>query len=264
MPPGSGRAGARREGRVEDVDVDRVRKTGPVACRPRPLARPRRRCPDRATSCMKSAGDPVLALPGELRLARPVAAQADLHVALADPRAPARPAGTSACRGRARPRRPRLPVSVWVSKWTSPTRPVRGRAGAACPARRSSGRRRARSGIAPASTTSPTSALDRRRAVRGRVGRDAPAASPKSTTRSSAKPVDPGLEVRAGRRSSRRGSRAARSASPGRSETRSSVGAPRIDHVRRRPVRPGPRCRACRRRSRGRRSRVSRRRRATA
>ena len=76
---GLGRAGAGDERGVEDVDVDgQVRRAGADGLdrAPHDLADA-----EVADVVHEQAGDPALGLPGELRLARPVAAQADLRVA---------------------------------------------------------------------------------------------------------------------------------------------------------------------------------------
>ena len=94
---------------------------------------------------MKRRDDPALALPGELLLAGPVAAQPDLHVAARVDVALPRPAGTSACRARPRPRRAR--IRCRCGRRSGSAQRARGRARRrARRARRSSGRRRARSG----------------------------------------------------------------------------------------------------------------------
>ena len=85
----------------------------------------------------------------------------------------------------------------------------------------------------------------------GRTG-----ASPKSTTRSTLEGVDAGLEVRARAGSSRRGSPAGRTGSPG-GRRRGRPSARRRSRRRRPRARPGPRCTASRRRSGARRSRAS-------
>ena len=90
-----------------------------------------------------------------------------------------------------------VPVSVWVSKWTRPTAPWRLRAGADVGlGDRVVAAEHDRHGAGGDDLADGS--LDRR--VRaGRVGRASPGASPKSTTRSSARPSTPGLEVRPGR-----------------------------------------------------------------
>ena len=153
MPPGSGvpvpgaNAGS-------STSTSTVRKTGPPptisTARSTTAAIPRSR-----TSCMKNEVMPCSACQRELGLAGPVAAQADLHVARRVDDARLARAGTSACRARPRRRRP-------ACRCRCACRSGRGRRGRAasrtrgCPARRSSGRRRARSGCTPAATTSPT------------------------------------------------------------------------------------------------------------
>ena len=135
-------------------------------CRPKGTPGPRRRCrrrgrrPPRCPSARnvvhEERGDPALALPGELRLARPVAAQADLHVAGGVDARPARRAGASACRASAAGRRPR-----WRCRYARRSGRARRRRGGprrrGCRARRSSDRRRARSGSRRRRCTSPTS-----------------------------------------------------------------------------------------------------------
>ena len=189
----------------------------------------------------EEARDPALGLPRELLFAGPVAAQADLHVALGS-RAPPRRAGTSA--SRARPRRRRPP-----GRCRCGCRSGRGRPGRAA-------RRTARMsgsaiewsppstiGMAPAATTSPTVRTIASCEAAGSAG--ITAASPKSTTRSSATHRRPSRgAARAG--SSRRGSRAARSgfrAGP----RRGRPSARRRWRRRPRRARPGPACTACRR-----------------
>ena len=79
MPPGSGVPVPGRDRRVEHVDVDRqehrARADDPGGAADRVLDAERR------DVVHEQRRDPLLALPGELLLARPVAAQADLDVA---------------------------------------------------------------------------------------------------------------------------------------------------------------------------------------
>ena len=79
MPPGSGVSGPRGDRRVEHVDIDREED--------RAAADGADRAPhdlldaERANVVHEQRGDALLALPGELALTGPVAAQSDLHVA---------------------------------------------------------------------------------------------------------------------------------------------------------------------------------------
>ena len=174
---------------------------------------------------MKNARDPALGLPGELRSRRPVAAEADLDVARrVDVRRPRR-AGTSASRARRSTPKTSLPVSVCVSKWTRPTGPWRAAHG---PHVRLGDR------VVAAEHDRERAGVDapRRRAARsprasgpGRRGRPARRRSRRSgarrTRRRSASRCGPGGQLAA--RIARGPKRV-----PGRSETRSSVGAPTI------------------------------------
>ena len=115
-------------------------------------------------------------------------------------------------------------VSVWVSKWTIPTGPC-----AAAQARTQGPLTEwsppSVNGSAPAATTSPTSASMASWVRRGSVG--ITAASPKSITRSSAKASTPTSRCGPGGQLAARIARGAKQV-PGRSETRSSIGAPTI------------------------------------
>ena len=209
---------------------------------------------------MKNARDPALALPGELLLARPVAAQADLDVARRVDDALPRRAGTSACRARRSTPKTSVPVSVWVSKWTRPTGAVRCRAGAdvrlgdRVVAAEHDRHRAGRDDLADG-------ALDRR--VRLAPGRPGSPARRRSRRPQHLRRVDPGLEVRPGRAA--RGADRARAEARARAVGDEVVGRRADDRdVDARRARPGPACRAGRRRSAGPRSRASRRGRASA
>ncbi len=187
------RCRARRRGRAR-----RRRRSGTPARRPTAATAPPHHGadPELADVVHEEARDPALGLPGELGLAGPVAAQADLDVAHRVDLPPPRRGGTSASRARPRRRRPRCRCRCGC-------RSGRGRPGRArprrrgCRARRSSGRRRARSAMTPAASTSPTVASIAWCVLTGSAG--STGASPKSTIRSSGESVDLRLEVRAGR-----------------------------------------------------------------
>ena len=114
------------------------------------------------------------------------------------------------------------PVSVWVSKWTSPTGPC-----AAAHARTDGSviewSPPRTTGITPAASTWPTVASIAACEVTGSAG--ITGASPKSTTRSSANASSLTSRCGPGGELAPRIARGARRA-PGRSETRSSIGAP--------------------------------------
>ena len=216
------RPGARREGRVEDVDVDRE-EDGPVAD---DLDRPPDDLadPELADVVHEEARDPVLGLPGELGLARPVAAQADLDVAarvdvaLLDEPVHRRPVRDLDAED--------LGAGVGVGvEVDEADRAVAARRRRGCRARRSSGRRRARSGSrrrpAPGRRVASIAACVRTGSA-GITG-----ASPKSTTRSSAKASTFASRCGPGGQLAARIARGPKRV-PGRSETRSSVGAPTI------------------------------------
>ena len=235
-PPARGRPRAGRPRSCRRARASRCPERRPGRARRR---RPRGRTgPSPATSSARSTtaadaevahvvhedrGDPALALPAELR-PRPASSRAGRSGRSgAGRRGPARPAGTSACR--ARPRRPKtsVPVSVWVSKWTRPTGPcLRRRRG--CRARRSSGRRRGRSGSRRPRAPSPTSVSIASWVRAGSAGQHRRVAEVDDPQLLEARRPSPPGGARPG--SSPRGSPAGRSACPGRSETRSSVGAP--------------------------------------
>ena len=203
------RPGARRERRVEHVDVDRQVD--------RPLPDVRERSLDDladaevADVVHEERRDPALALPLELGRPRPVAAQADLRVARAGDRAPPRRGGTSASRASARRRTPRGPCRCAC------------RSGSARSARAARATADAHgsviewsppsvTGITPASTTSPTSvsiAACERAGSAGMHRRVAVVDDAQLGER-----IDPRLEVRARAGTTRRGSRAARTACP--------------------------------------------------
>ena len=190
-----GRPGARREGRVEHVDVDRhVDRPRP----PRARARARRplRMPCVADVVHEEARDPVLGAATRTRPA-PASSRADRSARTApDRRGPPRRGGTSASRASARRRRPPCPVSVCVSKWIEPDRPRRA-ATAAMSGSVIEWSPPSVTGSAPASTTSPTSRLDRRVRPR-RVGGDHRRVAVVDD-RQRGERVDARLEVRAGR-----------------------------------------------------------------
>ncbi len=115
-------------------------------------------------------------------------------------------------------------VSVWVSKWNMPTGPCAAAQARAVgsviewsPPRTS--------GMAPFESTSPTTASIAACESRGWPGRTA--ASPKSTTRSTSKASTPTSRCGPGGLLAARIARGAKLV-PGRSETRSSMGAPTI------------------------------------
>ena len=202
-PAGLGRPGAGREGRVEDVDVDREERR-PLADDLDRLVRRPRSMPSLRTSCAKKLVIPCSACHANSRSPGPVAAQADLDVARRVDRPLARRAGTSASRARPRRRRPPCPCRCAC-------RSGRGRRG---PWRAAQARMSGSAiewspprtiGIAPAASTCADGLLDRRvRASRGR--RAATGASPKSTIRSSSNASMLRLEVRP-RRAARRADR---------------------------------------------------------
>ena len=201
---------------------------------------------------------PCSLLPGELLVAGPVAAQADLHVARrVDVAGLDEPVHRAAVRERRR-RTSRAPVSVWVSKWTRPTGPwtsaqarMSGSAIEWSPPRMI--------GIAPAASTCADRVLDRD--VRAdRVGREDRRVAEVDDPQGAAQRVDAGL-AGAARRAARRADRPRAEA---RARARRTSARPSARRRSRRPrprARPGPRCRGGRRRSAGRRSRASRRRR---
>ena len=224
MPPGSGvpvpgaKAGS-------STSTSTLRNTGPAPTMPT-RALDHRADADLAHVVHEQRVMPRSCCQANSRLARPVAAQADLDVArrvdvaLLDEPVHDRPVREldaedllrrcrCGCRsGSARPgprRRAIARMSGSAIEW-SPPRMI---------------------GSAPASTTWPTSASIAA-CVRTGVGRAA------RRRRRSRRPAAPPcasiarLQVRAGRAARRRGSRAGRSGCPGRSETRSSVGAPTI------------------------------------
>ena len=116
------------------------------------------------------------------------------------------------------------PVSVWVSKCTTPTGPR-----VATHARTLGSviewSPPSSTGVAPAASTSPTTVSIAACERRGSPG--STAASPKSTTRSSAKASTPASRCGPGGLLAARIARGAKLV-PGRSETRSSIGAPTI------------------------------------
>ena len=174
---------------------------------------------------MKKLVIPLLGLPRELPLARPVAAQADLDVAPRVDDARPRRAGTSACRARPRRRRPRCRCRCACRSG----RGRRGRGRAAHGADVGLGDRvvaaehdRHRAG----GEHLPDGSLDRLVRARGVGGQHRPR---RRSRRSSA----PRTRRPSPRGAAPAGSSAARIArgpkrAPGRSETRSSVGAPTI------------------------------------
>ena len=149
MPPGSGvpvpgaNAGSRTSTSTREEDRARRRPR-------RSLRSTTSRMPEVAHVVHEERRDASLALPRELA-ARPASSRAARsgRTALASIGARLGRGGTSASRASARRRRPRVPVSVCVSKWTRPTGRDRAAHARARPARRSSGRRRARSGSRP-------------------------------------------------------------------------------------------------------------------
>ncbi len=211
IPPGSGvpvpgaNAGS-------STSTSTVRNTGPSPTTAT-VALDHLADPEVAHVVHEEARDPALGLPGELRLAGPVAAQADLHVPRAGRRGPPRRAGTSASRARPRRRRPRCPCRCACRSGRG--RPGHGVAATA----RTSGSAIEWSppstiGMAPASTTCAT-VSSIAACVRGRIGRDhgrvAEVDHPQRRER-----VDPRLEVRA--------RRAARGADRARAEARARAG----------------------------------------
>ena len=143
IPPGSGVPVPGANAGIEHVDVDGQERRRVADDRDRLLDD--RADPAIADVVHEEARDPVLRLPGELLLARPVAAQADLHVAGRRRRGRRARAGTSASRARPRRRRPPRPCPCACRNGRG--RPGRGpRPPPSRPARRSSGRRRGRSG----------------------------------------------------------------------------------------------------------------------
>ena len=206
------RAGAGRERRVEHVDVH-AQEHRAVADDRRARATTTVADAELAHVVHEQARDAALALPGELGLPRPVAAQADLDVARrVDVALLDEPVHDRAVRELGAEHL--SPVSVCVSKWISPTGPRR-RAIARMSGSAIEWSPPRITGSAPASTTWPTSASIASCVRTGSAG--STAASPKSTTRSTSKRVDARLQVRAGRAATRRGSRAGRSGCPGRS-----------------------------------------------
>ncbi len=140
---GLGCAGAGCEGRVEHVDVDRQEDGPPADDADRVLD-------DGADAPIahvvhEEARDPVLGLPRELFLSRPVAPQPDLDVAAPRRRARHARAGTWECRATPRHRTPprRCRCECRSGRARPGRAPLRRRARRA---RRWSGRRRARSG----------------------------------------------------------------------------------------------------------------------
>ena len=242
-PAGLGRPGAGRERRVEHVDVDG--QEGGARRRPaRARARHDLADPELADVVHEEARDPALGLPGEHVRRRASSRAGRSGRSAPGRRGPARPGGTSASRASARRRRPRVPVSVCVSKWTRPSGPWR----------------RAQRADVRLGDRVVAAEDDRDRAR----GDDLRRRSPRSPRASA--PGRPGSPARRrsrrraaprGRRrpprgaapagSSRRGSRAARTASrAGRRRGRRSA---RRRSRRRRPrARPDPRCTAGRRR----------------
>ena len=218
------RAGARREGRVEHVDVDREEH--------RQLADDRRRVsstiariPRSRTSCMKKLVIPLLRLPARTP-ARPASSRA-ARSARSGRRRRGRlgRAGTSACR--ARPRRRRPPRRCPCGCRSGRAQPARASAATALTSGSAIEWSPPRTiGIAPAATTWPTmrsiAAWFPRRIRAGTTG-----ASPKSTTRSSAIASSRASRCGPGGQPAARIARGPKRV-PGRSEVRSSIGAPTI------------------------------------
>ena len=222
-PARLGRPGPGREGGVEDVDVDReVDRPGPHRG-DGPLDG--RLDADLADVVHEDALDPLLALPGELLLAGPVAAEADLDVA----------AGVDVARfdepphrgavGDLDPEDDRAGVGVGVEVDQAdrpPWRAAQARMSGSAIAVVAAEDDRDRAGVEDVAD----GPLDR--LVACRPGRRAgPGASPKSTTRSSSKASTPASRWGPGGQLAARIARGPKRA-PGRSETRSSVGAPTI------------------------------------
>ena len=252
MPPGSGVPVPGMNAGVEHVDVDRqVDRPGPDGG---DRARDDLADAEVADVVGEQARDPVLGLPGELLLAGPVAAQADLGVAGAvelpavDQPADERPVRALDAEHLGAGVRVRVEVD-------HPDRPVdrgdgaHGRLGdrvvAAEHERDHAGGEHLADGR-----------LDR--GVRdARVGRDHGRVAEVDDAQLGER-VDLRLEVRARRAARRRGSRAARGARPG-GRRRGRPSARRRSRRRSPRARPGPRCRPCRRTSAARGSRASRR-----
>ena len=254
IPPGSGvPVPGANAGSSTSTSTDRNTGPSPTAAI---ASATTARMPRSRTSCMKCDVIPRSRLPGELLVAGPVAAQADLHVArrvdvagstsrYMDCRARAHaehlarrcPCG---CRSGSRPTGPCFSAQARMSgsaiEWSPPRMtgiaPAREHLRRPCP--------RSRGASGP-----------------GRPGGSARRRSRRPAAREARRRRPPGA-ARAG--SSPRGSPAGRSACPARRTSARPSGRRRSPRPRPR-ARRGPRCRAGRRRSAGRRSRASRRRR---
>ena len=219
-PARLGGAGAGREGGVEHVDVDRQERRAVADDGQRALER--RRDPLRAHLVHRDRGDALLLLPRELLGAGPVPAQADLGVAA---RVDVAVADEVVHRRAVR----ELHAVHAPGRYRCGCRSGAGRGGRAArrrrarPARRSSGRRRARSGSSPRSPPRRRCAGSRRATRPGRRGSRARRRSrPPRSSAIASTPVSrwgPGSPPAA---------RIARGPwrVPGDSETSSSIGAP--------------------------------------
>ena len=220
-PARLGRARPGRERGVEHVDVDGQERRAVADDLERALDD--RVDPELADVVHEERRDPALGLPGELVGPGPVAAEADLDVPLRVdvPSSTSRYIGVPCERS---PPKTSGPVSVCVSKWTRPTGPTR-----AATARMFGSEIEwsppSTIGIAPGVDDLADERLDRRVRPLGVGGQDRRVAEvddPQLGER-----VDAHLEVRPGGQLAARIARGPKRV-PGRSETRSSVGAPTI------------------------------------
>ena len=223
MPPGSGVPVPGANAGIEHVDVDREEHRA-VADDLRPSRSTTASMPRSRTSCMKNDVIPCSRLPRELRLARPVAAQPDLHVALrVDDAVPHEPVHRRAVRDLdAEHLRARVGVRVEVDEADGTVRRAHARTSGSAiewSPPRTIGSSAGVDDLADRRARSPRACARRPRAAPARR-RSRRSAAPR-TRRPSSRGAGPGGQLAA--RIARGPKRA-----PGRSETRSSVGAPTI------------------------------------
>ena len=195
---------------------------------------------------MKKLVMPCFACQSSSRSLRPPAAQADLDVAAPGRRGPARRGCTSACRGSDSRPKSRAAVSVWVSKWTSPTGPARCSAHARTSGSAIEWSPPSTIGTAPAPSTSAT-VSSIARWERDGIGRDDRSVAVVDDAQHRRASRSLALEVIRRRRRCR-ADRPRAEARSRQSETRSSIGAP-TTATSTPAAPPGPPCRAGRRSS---------------